>query len=193
MVEFSLLAPIIFLLLIGLADVARAVYYYNIISNSSREGAREAILAYDQCQNTGTGGGSCSSPPGTDTSLVGVEQAMTRAGGGIVNYVFAEASSDTSVAPSCTPTVNKGCVWVFIVQGKSTLTTGCTPPNPLPAPGTDNSGQMQPCDFNQAKQSGGHDVIVEIEYNFAPLTPLVGNVMGNKIVMWAKSEMRTEY
>jgi hypothetical protein len=36
-------------------------------------------------------------------------------------------------------------------------------------------------------------VVVEIEFRFAPYTPIVSNVMGAGIDLWAKSEMRSEY
>jgi TadE-like protein len=187
MVEFALLSPLVFLLILGLADFARAVYYYNVVSNSAREGAREAILAYNQCQNTAP----CSTVP-SGSSLVGVEKAVTRSGGGILSYQFNETSTDKSAATACTPAPNHGCVWIFIVGGDKS-TSGCTPPNPSSTGGTDDPLAMQPCDFNQSKQGGNRDLVVEIEFNFAPLTPLVANAAGNSTIMWAKSQMRTEY
>src|SRR5712664_3907649 len=111
MVEFALIAPLMFVLLLGLVDLARAVYYYNVISNSAREGAREAILLYNQCQNTAP----CSSPPAGAT-IVGVRPAMARAGGGIVAFpAISDAGSATGTAPACTPSANSSCVWVFTV------------------------------------------------------------------------------
>jgi len=43
MVEFAILAPIFFLLLLGTIDLGRAVYIYNTISDAAREGTRAAI------------------------------------------------------------------------------------------------------------------------------------------------------
>lgn len=43
MVEFAVLAPIFFLLLLGTIDLGRAVYIYNTISDAAREGTRAAI------------------------------------------------------------------------------------------------------------------------------------------------------
>src|SRR4029077_16030542 len=43
MVEFAILAPIFFLLLLGTIDLGRAIYIYNTISDAAREGARAAI------------------------------------------------------------------------------------------------------------------------------------------------------
>ncbi len=181
MVEFALIAPLLFLTLLGLTDVARGIYYYNVISNSTREGAREAILGYNRCQNTAP----CGDLP-AGSSIVGVEPAMVRAGAGLLTYQFNDTARSQSTRPRCTPTPNQGCVWIFVVNG--TKSNDCTPPNPAPA-GTDTWGV---CDFNQFKE-GGHNVVVEIAYNFVPLTPLVADVMGNSTILWAKSEMRTEY
>jgi TadE-like protein len=188
MVEFALLAPLFFLLVFGLADLARAVYYYNVISNASREGAREAILEYNACSNTSPS--ACGSGPPTASgysSVIGVDNAVSRAGAGIVSYQFAtDSSTHQSAAPNCAPTPNGGCVWVFTVRLPSG--SGCTGPNP-----GDPNGQWQPCDFSSMKHSGNLDVVVEIEYQFVPLTPLVKSAMGANTTMWAKSEMRAEY
>jgi Flp pilus assembly protein TadG len=43
MVEFALLAPMFFLLLFGLVDFGRAIYFYNSIAHGAREAARYAI------------------------------------------------------------------------------------------------------------------------------------------------------
>src|SRR5207237_7822882 len=43
MVEFAVLAPVFFLLLLGTIDLGRAVYIYNAISNAAREGARAGV------------------------------------------------------------------------------------------------------------------------------------------------------
>ena len=43
MVEFAVLAPVFFMLLLGTIDLGRAVYIYNSISDAAREGARAAI------------------------------------------------------------------------------------------------------------------------------------------------------
>jgi Flp pilus assembly protein TadG len=44
MVEFALVAPIFFLLLFGMLEASRFVFYYEILNNATREGARYAIV-----------------------------------------------------------------------------------------------------------------------------------------------------
>jgi Flp pilus assembly protein TadG len=90
MVEFAVLAPIFFLLLLGTIDLGRAVYIYNTISDATREGTRAAIpfdsplpsnatvlaavqsklgggftLATDPCAGSAPAAGSCPTTPTT--------------------------------------------------------------------------------------------------------------------------------
>ncbi len=47
-VEFALILPVLLALTLTVIDLARAVYYYNTLSNCAREGARFGILLVDQ-------------------------------------------------------------------------------------------------------------------------------------------------
>jgi Flp pilus assembly protein TadG len=44
LVEFSLVAPIFFLVLFAIIDIGRYVYYVQVLNNAAREGARYAIV-----------------------------------------------------------------------------------------------------------------------------------------------------
>lgn len=44
LVEFALLLPILLLLAVMLLDLGRAIYYYSVIYNAAREGARYGII-----------------------------------------------------------------------------------------------------------------------------------------------------
>lgn len=44
LIEFSFLLPLLFILLMGLFDVGRAVFYFAIINTAVREGSRYAIV-----------------------------------------------------------------------------------------------------------------------------------------------------
>ncbi len=47
-VEFALILPVLLALTLTVIDLARAVYYYNTLSNCAREGARFGILLVDE-------------------------------------------------------------------------------------------------------------------------------------------------
>ncbi len=51
MVEFALLAPLLFLLIIGTFDFGRAIYFYNAIAHGARQGARFAIALDSQAKD----------------------------------------------------------------------------------------------------------------------------------------------
>jgi hypothetical protein len=198
MLEFALTAPLAFLLLFGLIDVARAVFYYNTISNAAREGAREAILTYNQAGNTQP-----NPAPPSPTDVIGVDPAVSRAGAGVLQFDFLSGTND-GVAPACgvagnEPAANHGCVWVFEVGTGGT----CTSPTLNGVPGVPNTGPnpggfspdqySNGCDFSPYKVDGHHDVVVEVVFRFTPYTPIVSNLMGDGINLWAKSEMRSEH
>ncbi len=50
-VEFALLAPVFFLLVMGIMDFGRAIYFYNGIAHGAREAARYAIARDNLAQN----------------------------------------------------------------------------------------------------------------------------------------------
>jgi Flp pilus assembly protein TadG len=190
--EFALIAPLFLVLMLGLIEVGRAVFYYNVISNAAREGAREAILAYNQCSNGAAGTAPCSAPP-TGSSVVGVENAIARAGGGTVGFNFANADQATATGSpvTCTASANRGCVFIFMNGGVNAASCRDSVGNPDTGPGPTDHYSL--CNYNTSKSSGANDVVIEVEYQFEPLVPLLKNYLGNSLTLWAKSEMRTEY
>ena len=44
MVEFALVAPILFLLVLGTIEAGRFIFHYELVNNATREGARYAIV-----------------------------------------------------------------------------------------------------------------------------------------------------
>ena len=51
LVEFALVAPFFFLLLLSIIEFGRAVYYIQILNNAAREGARYAIVHGNESTN----------------------------------------------------------------------------------------------------------------------------------------------
>jgi hypothetical protein len=47
LVEFALMLPLLILIVLFLFDMGRAVYYYSVIHNAAREGARYGIILPD--------------------------------------------------------------------------------------------------------------------------------------------------
>jgi Flp pilus assembly protein TadG len=96
MIEFALLAPVFFLLLLGTMDLGRGIYIYNSISDAAREGTRAAI-PYD-------------SPLPTNAAVVAAVQG--KLGGGFA--LQTDPCSGQPVTGTCpaTPTQpNTGSIW----------------------------------------------------------------------------------
>ena len=97
MIEFALLAPIFFLLLLGTMDLGRGIYIYNSISDAAREGTRAAI-PFDSPLPTGA------------TVLAAVQSKL----GGAFSLQVDTACAGQPVSSSCpsTPTTpNTGYIW----------------------------------------------------------------------------------
>jgi len=45
LIEFALISPVLLLLLFGIVDIGRAVFYYDTLNHAVREGARAAVQA----------------------------------------------------------------------------------------------------------------------------------------------------
>jgi Flp pilus assembly protein TadG len=113
MVEFAVLAPIFFLLLLGTIDLGRAVYIYNTISDAAREGARAAI-PFD-------------TPLPTNAQVVGAVQS--KLGGGFSLSVDPCIAASSSPCPSTPSTPNTGFIWYSSgigTPGRNTITVKIT-------------------------------------------------------------------
>jgi Flp pilus assembly protein TadG len=83
MVEFALIAPIFFIVVLGMIDGTRAIFAYNAISNASREGARYGIVH----------GGSSASPVGPGVNETALKDHVKQ-------FTKAFSPSDLTVTPS---------------------------------------------------------------------------------------------
>ena len=63
MVEFALVAPMFFLLLFGIIEAGRFIFYYETLSNATREGARYAIVNGANTLGCPSGPAAPGSPP----------------------------------------------------------------------------------------------------------------------------------
>lgn len=96
MIEFAIMAPILFLLLLGTIDLGRAVYIYNSISEATREGTRAAV-PFDNPL------------PSTSTVVAAVQSKL---GGGFALQVDPCAGQPQGVGCPSTPTQsNSGLIW----------------------------------------------------------------------------------
>ena len=171
MVEFALVAPILFLMLALMVDFGRLVYVYSAISNASKEGARTLSLV-----------------PQANSDCLAYTKALRVAQGfnlqpdphAVANNVDANTVGlGTSTGPS-TPGKAVGYMYVWPAVAQSTpIMSNCdgSPSNP-----------------NAQRPTTGaiRDVEVQITYHFTPLTPIVSGFI-NDFYIKTLSVTRTEY
>ncbi len=80
LVEFSLVAIVFFMLVLGVIDVGRAVWNYNTLAQATREGTRYAIVHGANSSQPSGPGGAYYTPPNTDTK---VTQTVQQFGSGL--------------------------------------------------------------------------------------------------------------
>jgi Flp pilus assembly protein TadG len=170
MTEFAIVAPVLLLLLFGVVDLGRALYYYVTISQAANEGGRVAA-AY-------------STPLPTDTA---VETAVQQHA---VDTLLANPCRNGPVT-SQVPPANSG--WIYITQVPAPATLSTSQPLPANAPGGEPSAAATASCSAVNPSFGNQELEITIRYNFVPLTPLIQQLATNQLVIKASAVYRTEY
>jgi Flp pilus assembly protein TadG len=114
-VEFALVAPIFFLVLFSIVEAARFVFYYELLNNATRDGARYAIV---HGENSFDPTGPPNDPSGADVIARVKQSAIGVLGSGV------------TVTPSWTPPKNERGTTVTVHASYTYLTI--IPIVPLP-------------------------------------------------------------
>ena len=171
LVEFALTAPVFLLLLMGVVDLGRVIYYYSTIDQAAAEGARVAIR---------------DSPllPNNNAVLTAVK---THA----VDVVLANPCPNGPI-PTGRPSPNTG--WVYITEPNPSSTIETTQPYPMDAPGGQVPPKAATASCSAVNPASGHmPLTVTIVYNFVPLTPLISQAAADHILLTVSVTYRTEY
>jgi hypothetical protein len=169
MVEFALVAPLLFLLLFGIVDFGRVIYVYVTINQAVNEGVRTAIRD------------SALLPTNVDVETSVKQHA--------VDVALANPCPNGPIT-SATPPTNQG--WVYITQPNPPSTPEALSKDLKNAPG----GQMWGFSTGSCSATNpayDHSPLqVTIRYNFVPFTPLIRQFASN-IVITAAAVYNTEY
>ena len=168
MIEFALVSPVLLLLLFGIVDIGRAIFYYDTLNHAAREGARVAVRASNQL-------------PTNDDVLTAVTSQM--------QGVPVTAPCPQGPMTSATPPANSA--WLYITEPAPPSTVETSPPPN--APGGEYSATAQGSCSAVTPAGGNQQLQVTLRFNLVLITPIVAQATADHIVITAAAVFRTEY
>jgi TadE-like protein len=168
LIEFALVSPVLLLLLFGIVDIGRAVFYYDTLNHAAREGARTAVRASNQL-------------PTNNDVLNAVSAQM----------IGAPVSEPCPQGPvtAAIPPANQA--WLYVTEPNPPTTVETSPPpnapgGEYPAAATGSCSAINPASGNQQLQ-------VTLRFNLILVTPVVSQLTSGRILITAAAIFRTEY
>jgi Flp pilus assembly protein TadG len=168
LIEFALISPVLLLLVFGIIDIGRAVFYYDTLNHAAREGARTAIRASTRL------------PTNADV-LAAVTQQLI---GAPVSEPCPQGPITSSVPPGNT-------AWLYVTEANPPGFLETNPP--MNAPGGEYpSGSTGSCSaVNPA--SNNRTLQVTLRFNLILITPIISQATADHILLTATAIYRTEY
>ena len=168
LIEFALISPVLLLLLFGVIDIGRAVFYYDTLGHAAREGARAAVQASNQL------------PTNADV--------LSTVSSQLAGVPVTEPCPQGPVT-AATPPAN--AAWLYVTEPNPPATVETTPPPNAPGgeyPASANGG------CSAVNPAGNNDPLqVTLRFNLILITPVIAQATANHIVISAAAIFRTEY
>ena len=168
LIEFALISPVLLLVIFGVIDIGRAVFYYDTLNHAAREGARAAVAASNQL-------------PTNTTVLTTVRTQM-------IGTPVAEPCPQGPIT-AATPPANTA--WLYVTEPNPPGGVESTPP--ANAPGGESSAAATASCSAVNPAVGNAPLQVTLRFNLILITPLVAQATGNRILITAAAVFRTEY
>jgi hypothetical protein len=168
LIEFALVSPVLLLLLFGIIDIGRAIFYYDTLNHAAREGARVAARASNQL------------PTNADV-LSAVSAQML---GVPVTQPCPQGPISTSTPPS-------NAAWLYVTEPAPPSTAETNPPpnapgGEYPAAAAGGCSAVNPATGNDQLQ-------VTLRFNLVFITPIVAQATAGRVTITAAAVYRTEY
>jgi Flp pilus assembly protein TadG len=168
LIEFALVSPVLLLLLFGIVDIGRAVFYFDTVNHAAREGARAAVRASNGLPTNGE-------VLATVTSQI----------------IGAPVSAPCPQGPVTAAIPPNNTAWLYITQPNPPASLESTPPanapgGEYPAAASASCSAVNPASGNQPLQ-------VTVRFNLILITPVVAQATANRILITGVAIFRTEY
>jgi hypothetical protein len=168
LIEFALVSPVLLLLLFGIIDIGRAIFYYDTLNHAAREGARTAVRASNQLP--------------TDADVLNTVTGQ---------MLGAPVSAPCPQGPISSGTPPANSAWLYITEPSP---PGTVETSPLPnAPGGEYAANANGGCSAVNPASGNAQLQVTIRFNLVLITPIVAQATANHVVISAAAVYRTEY
>jgi|SRR5579864_2653223 len=168
LIEFALVSPVLLLLLFGIIDIGRAVFYYDTVNHAAREGARTAVRASNQLP--------------TNNDVLSTVTAQ------MIGTQVSEPCPQGPVT-SATPPADQAWLYVTEPSPPSTVETA-PPPN---APGGEYAAAASGSCSAVNPAAGNQQLQVTVRFNLVLITPVISQLTSGHILITAAAVFRTEY
>jgi len=183
MTEFALIAPVLFLMVFGIVDFGRAIYFYTTINQAANEGARVAVRDSDPAPNNAD----------VQSAVQQKAQATVLAPACPNGPIPVVVTGNASTYPSA----NSG--WIYITEVPAPSAYESTPPPNAPAGNSIANGAgcnaVKPaCNPIPGSSIPTNNIPLQVtvRYNFVPITPLIQQAAANRVLLQAYATYRTE-
>lgn len=168
LIEFALVSPVLLLLLFGIIDIGRAVFYYDTVNHAAREGARTAVRASNQLP--------------TNSDVITTVTAQ---------MIGAPVSAPCPQGPVTGATPPGNTAWVYITEPNPPSTVETTPPPNAPG-GEYSTASAGSC--SAINPAGANTPLqVTVRFNLILITPVIAQATADHILITAAAIFRTEY
>jgi hypothetical protein len=168
LIEFALISPVLLLMIFGIIDIGRAVFYYDTLNHAAREGGRAAI--------------SSAAPLPTNASVLAVVLAQ------VVGVSVTEPCPQGPIS-SGTPPANSA--WLYITEPNPPGSAESSPP--MNAPGGEYATAATGGCSAEHPAGGNAPLEVTLRMNLVLITPIISQVTADHVVLTATAVFRTEY
>lgn len=168
LIEFALVSPVLLLLLFGVIDLGRAVFYYDTLNHAAREGARTAVRASNQLP--------------TNADVLGAVRGQLL--GTPVSAPCPQGPVTAAIPPA-------NAAWVYVTEPNPPSTVETSPPPNAPG-GEYPAAASGPCSAIRPA-AGNNAVQVTLRFNLVLITPIVAQATSDHVVITAAAIFRTEY
>ena len=168
LIEFALISPVLLLLLFGIVDIGRAVFYFDTLNHAAREAARTAVRA------------SNSLPTNADVLTTATTQ-----------MIGTQVTSPCPQGPISSATPPANTAWLYVTEPGPPSGVETTPPpnapgGQYPAAANGSCSAVNPAGGNEQLQ-------VTLRFNLVLITPVIAQATADHIVITASAIFRTEY